>query len=273
MKALPNVGPLEINLRALQAGHDLLIYADAIPETIQYFVDIMHNPKVSSSDKQAIEQVFTERAHKILKAKEWLGLSCKNLIEPASAAIAAGTDEYEMFAQQIYQAAMTVVRDEQSIIPLADLKHTNVRVVTRGQADPFMQQFKTFKETDFIPAELGLENYTALLQASDVVVYVYVPPLYMVGGLAVRMLAGKLEPQVLSDLDLLSDLNKHVLVVLCASPFLLYSLPAHIPVLVAYESHYSAQVAAVDALCGKTPLIGRLPLILSDAKESREKGL
>lgn len=273
MKALPNVGPLEINLRALQAGHDLLIYADAIPETIQYFVDIMHNPKVSSLDKQAVEQAFTERAHKILKAKEWLGLSCKKLIEPAPAAIAAGTDEYELLAQQIYQAAMSVVRDEQGLIPLADLKHKNVRVVTRGQADPFMQQFKTFKKVDFIPAELGFENYTALLQASDVVVYVYVPPLYMVGGLAARMLAGKLEPQVLSDLDLLYDLNKNVVMVLCASPFLLYSLPAHIPVLVAYESHYGAQVAAVDALCGKNPIVGKLPLILSDTKDHREKDL
>lgn len=264
MKALPKVGPLEINLRALQAGHDLLIYADAIPETLQYFVDIIQNPSVSSLDKQTIEQSFTERAHKILRAKEWLGLSGKKLIKPAQAGIAAGTDEYDALAMRIYQAAMSVVRDEQSLIPLANLKQKNVCVVTRGQADPFMQQCRKYATIKRIAVEDDLASRVVELRDCDVVVYVYVPPLHMVGGLAVRMFSSKLEPEVLSDLDLLYSLNKNTIMVLCASPFLLYSLPAHIPALVAYESQNWAQVAAADALCGKNPIVGKLPLILPD---------
>ena len=78
MKALPATSPLEINLRALSAGNDLLIYADQIPETIQHIRNLVTNPNIDQAQRTQIEALFTERAHKILKAKEWLGLSSKN---------------------------------------------------------------------------------------------------------------------------------------------------------------------------------------------------
>lgn len=272
MKALPKVSPVEINLRALQAGHDLLIYADGIPETIAYFKAIVDDSAVSSHDKDMIKQAFTERAHKILKAKEWLGLSSQKVVDPQEAVIAAGTELYNKQAAQLYEAAITVVRDPAKIVPFNDLKDKKTLIVTRGEASPFVQKCRSYTQVKRIAAEEGLASHVAQLQGSDLIVYVYVPPVYIVGGLSARLLSGTLEPQVATDIAFLHDLHKKIVIVLCASPFLLYSLPTDVPVVVAYESENAAHIAAADALFGKNPIVGKLPLILSD-KVGHEKDL
>lgn len=273
MKALPSVSPIDINLRALEAGNDLLIYAQAIPETIQAIVDYSTNPDISEADRYAVEAVFTEKAHKILKAKEWLGLAHNAIVDPDYASMAAGTSDDYVLLSQIYKAAMSIVRNEEKKIPLKTSDAKNILLVTRGDAGPFVEQFALYHRADHRPVELGLESMRNSFAEYDLIIYTYVPPVYMVGGLAARMLTGKLEPQVLTDLEKLCLANKNVVMVLCASPFILYSLPDDLPVLVAYESQGLAQKAAADVLCGKAPIIGRLPLILSDNKVAHEKDL
>lgn len=273
MKALPAVSPIDINLRALEAGNDVLIYAQAIPETIQVIVDYATNPDISEADRNAVEAVFTEKAYKILKAKEWLGLAHNATVDPENASMGAGTpDDYALLGQ-IYKAAMSVVRDAEKKIPLKTLNTKNVLLITRGEAEPFVQQFSLHHRADHRSVDEGLGNVGKKLSEYDAIIYVYVPPVYMVGGLAARMLTGKLEPHVLTDLEKLRSAHKNVIMVLCASPFMLYSLPDDLPVLVAYESQDLAQRAAADALCGKAPIIGRLPLVLSDNKVAHEKDL
>ena len=192
-----------------------------------------------------------------------MGCQARTLTSEAIS-IAAGSEEFNALASSIYEAAMTIVRDEKKILLPNNLKDKKTLIITHGDADPFIRQFALYKESDHIAAELEVDSFSQRLSGYDIILYVYVPPVYMIGGLAARMFFGKLEPAVLTELEFIQNLNKNLALVLCASPFLLYSLPADIPVLVAYESQGLAQQAAADALCGKNPLLGRLPLILSD---------
>lgn len=278
MKALPSAIPVEINLRALDAGNDLLIYADQIPETIQHIKDLMINDKTSQENRQKIEAMFTERAHKILKAKEWLGLSCKKLIDPVLATVeATGTQEMHELAETVYEYAMTVVRDEKQIIPLKNLKDKKVLVITQGGAQPFLNQFLQNTKSDHI-TDKELNTSHKNFADYDTIVYVYVPPVDMLAGLSARMFFSReFEPGVLDRLEYIYGANKNLVIVLCASPFLLYELPTKFPVLVAYETNDKAQKAAADALSGKNPIRGKLPLILPDPvvpkKVSHEKDL
>src|SRR3990167_591996 len=97
MKAVASLTlPEEINLQALLAGNDLLIFPQNIPETIALIKQAIKTNLITKED-------ITKRAHKILKAKEFL-----NLTTQKSAPALCQELVYQHILQRVYDAATTI---------------------------------------------------------------------------------------------------------------------------------------------------------------------
>ena len=249
-----NYAPGKADVAAITAGNDI----DLLPE----------NPAMAAAAlKAALSEGILDRAElqekviRILKCKYALGLN-KGAPQVALTGIdgAINSPEAEALRRQLYQAAMTLVRNEQNALPISDVAGTKMASVAIGaSAQTTFQRtlsqygkvthFNTSKEIDpkILPALKGNDIVFVSLQgisrkASDN---------FGVTQATIRFLTT------------LATQTKVVLTVF-GSPYSLRSLDSVSCVLVAYEDNRTTQELAAQAMFGAYSLTGKLPVSASD---------
>lgn len=121
MRALTNYYQThEIGLKALLAGHDLLLYGDHIAPNIariltQDVPQAFNRIKKAILDGELAEKELDAHVEKILKTKESLNfsLTSENLLEEIN------SDEAKQLKRELYRSAITLVSDPLHLIPLS----------------------------------------------------------------------------------------------------------------------------------------------------------
>lgn len=121
MRALTNYYQThEIGLKALLAGHDLLLYGDHIAPNIariltQDVPQAFNRIKKAILDGELAEKELDAHVEKILKTKESLNfsLTSENLLEKIN------SDEAKQLKRELYRSAITLVSDPLHLIPLS----------------------------------------------------------------------------------------------------------------------------------------------------------
>ncbi|MEA5260926.1 glycoside hydrolase family 3 N-terminal domain-containing protein [Arcicella aquatica] len=102
----------EIDLQAFVAGNDILLYSENIPEGINKIKDAIQSGLIKQTD-------IDSRVKKILHAKYWVGLNQFKYIEANNLYQDLHTPQAQQIKQELFDNAITVVKDTRKLLPLA----------------------------------------------------------------------------------------------------------------------------------------------------------
>ena len=130
-------GALEV--AALQAGNDILLFPEDIPAAFKAI-------KKAIQDSLLTEDRINQSCHKILKAKEWLGLTSDVQLDTLNVLNRAQNDDTEFLIRRLEEGALTLLKNTDEEIPIAELKNQKIAVLTLGNSDSeaFVNQLKRY---------------------------------------------------------------------------------------------------------------------------------
>jgi len=263
-KTYPSGADAEI--KCLQAGIDLLLLPNELSAIIPLIKKAVENGEISESS-------IDEKCLKVLQLKEKWGLpSFKPLI--TSNVIAELNDAKTLeLIQQIEAKGLTLVKNENRLLPLAGKENTGflwigdsdnesfARKIGQEFGLPFIKVEKTIKKED-IPATL------AKLSKYDPIIVAY---------LSTNQMPAKNYGITQESVAFLNELGKtkKVILSLFGNPYALAqfkSLNRFDAVMVGYQRTENSTRAALQAIFGKVPFEGSLPVsVLEYQAESRKQ--
>jgi len=164
--------PGEVDLKALLAGNDVLLFAEDVPKAISYIKTAVKEGKVSQKE-------IDQRALKILKAKEWLGLSKQQEIKLDSIYEDLNNEQAEKINRKLYREALTLIKNDKDLVPLKRLDTLKIATVNIGysKASVFTETVEKYanathfyvsknaSEEELTSLKTKLKNYNTILVA------------------------------------------------------------------------------------------------------------
>jgi len=254
----------EAAVRALEAGADMLLKPADNDAAFRGVVQAVRSGRLT-------EKRIEESARKILAAKYDLGLEKDRITPVDNVDRIVGNADVGQLAREISENAITLVRNDDKIVPLSSLK-PDARIfnlaITNGDdrivvANPFtsaMSRLGRKVETfvlDDRSSEKDVQNALEQARGADLVI----ASLYGRVRSGQARSVGLPEPGAKALAKLIS--NKAAIVgISFGNPYLLQSFPELRTYLVAYGDMPSLQVATARALTGQTAITGKLPISL-----------
>lgn len=132
----------DIEVKALEAGNDILLYSEDVPLAIKTIYDSL---KIGALSMDLINQ----KVKKILMAKYWAGLAQKPLISTNLLYEELNKPEDKWLNRQLWEQAITVLRNKKNLIPIKD-------------ADLYSMASLTIGDVADVPFNNMLQNYAAV---------------------------------------------------------------------------------------------------------------
>lgn len=223
---------------ALKAGADILLFPQDPFATIEHIYKLVKDGKLT-------EERLDQSIERILRAKEKVGLFRDKLAKIELVEHLVGNKVQQESARRIAEASMTLVRDDHRLLPLKTNRVAYVSVVDescRDAEDAFADELR--KNVRFDPA------------ADVTVVSVLFKP---------RAFRGKtqLDDDQVRKVKEALQRTPNTIVVSFGSPYVARQFPEAPAYVCAYSDAPVCQTAAAQALLGKIPFKGRLPVTLA----------
>ncbi len=117
----------EINVQAIIAGNDVLLFPSDVPEAIEGIKKAIDEGKLSTED-------IDKRVHKILKAKAWLGLNQKEnaMVKTENLWSDLNSSKANHTALKMAENSVTLLKNEGDLLPLKRLDTLRIANITIG---------------------------------------------------------------------------------------------------------------------------------------------
>lgn len=126
MKGVSNLHkPGEVDLLALLAGNDVLLYAQDVPKSKRLIMEAVEEGRIS---REEIDQ----RVKKILKAKYWAGLNRPQKVDTHKLTERINGFGTKAAIEELYAAAITVASNENQFLPLRNIELLKMASITIG---------------------------------------------------------------------------------------------------------------------------------------------
>lgn len=154
--------PGEVDLRALLAGNDVLLFAEDVPAAVEKIQKAIRKGDLTEED-------INLRTRKILQAKYWLGLNEYKPVELKHLYEDLNSSRAKAVQRETYAAALTVVSNQQNLIPQRMADTTSYASVLIGgdkenafqkylSVYSYVKPFVTSKSADDIAFEKILDS-------------------------------------------------------------------------------------------------------------------
>ena len=253
--------PEEAAVRALEADADMLLKPADVDASFRGVLQAVKSGRIT-------EQRIEESARRILAAKYDLGLVKDRMTPIDSIDRVVGSRDVLALATEIAEHAITLVRDEDKLMPLKPGKRVFNLAVTNGDdrawiANPFVSRLKSAGvkvETVVLDERSTLEEVQKAVnraKAADIVI----------ASLYGRVRSGQVSsvgiPQAgARALSWLMSEEKPIVGISFGNPYLLESFRGLRTYVVTYGDMPALQQAAARALLGEIDVVGRLPISL-----------
>ena len=239
--------PGELDALAFKAGNDIMLFSDGVKEgkrLIQLAID----------KKEISQNRVDESVKKILLTKYFLGLNEYQPRNPENINEDINNESHQKLVQKLYSNALTLIKDEQKLLPL-HCKETYYYVPLEEAP------FETFAN------QLNL-NTTVIVKRASEIATIPANSKVIVGLHKDNSTAYKPYKISESSKKILAELSKNQKIILnvFGSAYALKDLDITkiSTVLVAYENNDDSMKALAEALSGKTPISGRLPVLVNE---------
>jgi len=253
-------GPGETAVRALEAGVDLLLLPSDPKEAMRAVVAAVKDGRLTKAR-------IDESVLKLLTVKARLGLQKKRLTDVEEVPDSLDTPEDEELARKVAEKAVTLVRNENNILPLANPERacwfvlSGGRFSTQGRdlAEAARRSAKGAQVTLLDPmlptSEFDELAAKAQSNCDTVVVSAYVLVAAYSGTVG---LPGNYPAFV----DKLIATGKPVVFIALGNPYLLRVFPKVTAYLATFSTTQPSEVAAVRAVTGEIGISGKLPVTI-----------
>ncbi len=250
-------GEGETDLKAFLAGNDVLLFSGNVPKAKKLIKDAILKGQVTMAE-------LDKRVLKILVAKEWCGLHNDRFVPnvlPNEMMTANGF----ALRKKLFQAAMTCVKNDRTVLPLGKLAQRKIAVIELGAGgnSQFAQRLKTYAKMDFFTLPVASEK----AQRDKVLAQIASYNTVIVGVDGMSKSASKNFGISEGTKALMKELDtpaRDVIAVLFGSPYGLKNFGKNEDaILVAFEDKDDAKVAAAEALFGGIQVDGILPVTAS----------
>jgi beta-N-acetylhexosaminidase len=144
MKAITNkYGKTEAVVKAFEAGCDILLFPESVDDAIKAIAKKVRSGAIKLED-------IDERCLKILKKKQALTQDNKTFKKYSSG-------EIDWAKKEVYEGALTVLKNKDSIFPIKDLSKKIAVVSIGSHTSHFVQGLKRFGRVDHFHAYTGEE--------------------------------------------------------------------------------------------------------------------
>jgi len=120
--------PGKLDLEALLAGNDVLLFSEDIPKAIEEI-------KMAIDQKLISQKEIDRRCRKILFAKAWCGLNKYKPINTASLSEDLHQSEAEFVNMKLYESALTLLKNKEAAVPVMKLAEKKIASITIGAAN------------------------------------------------------------------------------------------------------------------------------------------
>lgn len=246
----------EVEAESLLAGNDVLLLPESTPAAFATIKRYLEEGKLKPLDIET-------KVRRVLLAKYRLGLRTAQAEEPANLRAELNTSFAYDLKQRLFEASVTVVRDEQEVLPITDLSKNRIASVRIGKegASAFTRRLDSYAEVVQLgvgasPSAAEVTATLGKIGKSNVVIASF----YSEGSSFVEKVTVSNEA-----LKLLRQINAKakLVVVVFGNPYSLAKLDEFKTVVVNYTRDDVAQDAAAQALFGATAMNGRLPVTAS----------
>ncbi len=118
----------ELEVKALKAGNDILLFSENIPLAIVAIKEAINNGELLMKD-------IENSCKKILMAKEWAGLDTLNMVNLAHIVSDINNPTLEAFNHKLFDAAFTVLQNKENILPLKRLDTLQIATLCIGEKE------------------------------------------------------------------------------------------------------------------------------------------
>ncbi|MEQ8323261.1 MAG: glycoside hydrolase family 3 N-terminal domain-containing protein [Vicingaceae bacterium] len=248
--------PGEVDLMALKAGNDVLLFPEDVPKAVNEIVGAVKEGEIS-------EEEITAHCLRILRSKEWVGLSNYQSVPIEGLYQDLNKIEYRLLQRKLFQSALTLLENKNDLLPIDHLDTLNIACLAIGEGGQtaFHHYLSMYTKVDsfFLPFNSDQISHKPLLDdmsEHDLVI--------------VSIHTSDKSPYSRKPLDGSSAnflsalrLKKKVVLVSFANPYLLKSIPNlnHFDaILQSYQNTELANELSAQAIFGGIGLKGRLPV-------------
>lgn len=246
--------PGEVDLAALKAGNDILLFAEDVPKAKAAILAALGKEEIT-------EARINQSVKRILMAKYFLGLSQKQTVKLENLSADLHSPTAELLKERAMMQAQTLLINKDEIVPIGELANKKIACLQFGKNTDanFLEQLNLFAKVDgFAP---GTDPNTVLnaLSKYDLVIAAYHTD---------DATPWKSYKPTDADKQLISKLalqNKFILVVF-ANPYALSNFKeaeAANALIMAYQNNNEGQKAAAQLIFGAEVAKGRLPVSAS----------
>jgi len=246
--------PGDIDLEAFLAGNDVLLFAENVPLAIEKF-------RKAYSDTVLSENRLAFSVKKILAYKYRIGLNKYKAIDLKNLFAELNGHEYDDLNYQLYEQAVTVLKNEKDILPVIELENENIAYVKMGDDDGanFVKVLEKYANVTEVKQD-SLPLMTEALKEYTTVIVGY----HKADG------AWKKHDFTSKELVWLDTIakNKRVILTSFAKPYSLSAVKNFNnieSVVLAYQNNDFAQTVAAEVIFGALGSKGKLPVSVGAA--------
>jgi beta-glucosidase-like glycosyl hydrolase/CubicO group peptidase (beta-lactamase class C family) len=250
--------PGEVAVRSILAGADVLLVSPVLDAALQAVREAVASGRIPMS---RIDEAVT----RVLRAKAKLGLNKSKLVDLDALARTFGRPEFDRAALDIADRGITLLRDDQHILPLDSTKPSRVLLVAvSGDNDPYPAGNLENEIRWRVDSLTSVRMDTRFVRADTI----KLPPPntydVAIAAIYVRVADSKgsigLPDDEAAVVDRLLAAGKPVIVACFGSPYLAERFPSAKTWITAFSTVDVAQWAMGRALFGQVPVTGRLPV-------------
>lgn len=251
----------DVNLKALLAGNDILLYPESVGETVRRIKEAIEQGTLT-------EKFIDEKAGRILKGKYWAGLgkyqpiSLKNLYQDLN------NEGSQELARELSEASVTVVRNDGNLIPFGSLETAKVATVTIGAGtgtafQKMMSRYAPVRHFIFEDKPNGEQALNEMLT--------YLEP-YGTVVVGVHDISNSprrrhgITPGTVDFVSRLKGQGKKVVLCLFGSPYSIKFFPPTDVLICANEDNETTEQVTSQILFGALPALGSLPVSVAGYK-------
>ena len=249
----------ELDAMALAAGNDVLLFSEDVPAALRRIQEAVTAGHLQQEDLDL-------RIKKILRAKYWAGLSKYKPTNLATMRDSLNLPGSKVLAQEIFEHAVTVVKNNDNLLPFQRLDTLRIAAITIGTAaeGPYATIFNKYQAGPVyaVPNRYADDSTFARITSRLNGYNVVVVSLHAMNNTPSHNYGiGDGTLKFIKQLE--ANKRFKTVVVAMGNAYSLKYLEDARTLVCGYEDHYAAQLVMPQVLFGAVPARGKLPVTVS----------
>ncbi len=246
----------ELELKALLAGNDVLLYSSNVPEAWNRIHLAIQNCEID-------QEFIDEKVKKILMAKYWTGATVRTVVDTVNLINDLNNAVAEYITRELYENAITLISNDDKLIPFANLDNDSLASVVINDSinNPFQEMLKNYREISVFrmskdPSVEQMDTLVKILsQFKHVILSVHNTSTKSTSGYGISDKTGELITKLKEKVKLVT--------VVFGNAYTLTRIPGSSEkgtLVLAYEDTYWPQYYTAQALFGAAHFNGKIPV-------------